>query len=87
MQIFHNGERVILRLYDELLANATTRHRRDRFLLFPRPLRDRLAMETDNQSALARLVCDYVASMTEGQALRLYARLFEPLPASEGLLR
>jgi dGTP triphosphohydrolase len=54
--------------------------------LFPRPLRARLDTERDNQSALARVVCDYVASMTEGQALRLYARLFEPFSAAEGTL-
>jgi dGTPase len=86
VQIFHKGEQIVLRVFEELLENATTRQRSDRFLLFPRPLRDRLTIDRDNQSALARLVCDYVASMTEGQALRLYSRLFEPFSASEGTL-
>jgi dGTPase len=86
VQIFHKGETIVLRLFEELLENATTRQRKDRFLLFPRPLRERLAIDRDNQSALARLVCDYIASMTEGQALRLYRRLFEPFTASEGTL-
>lgn len=85
VQIFHKGERIILRLFDELLQNATAK-RPDRFMLFPRPLRERLAIERDNRSALARFVCDYISSMTEGQALRLYARLFEPFSAAEASL-
>jgi dGTPase len=84
LQIFHKGERIILKLFEELWTNATKRDRRDQFLLFPRGLRPQLAMERDNQSALARVVCDHIASMTEGQALRLYARLFAPFSASEG---
>jgi dGTPase len=85
VQIFHKGERIILRLFDELFRNASD-HRSDRFLLFPRNVRPRLAMDQDNQSALARYVCDYIASMTEGQALRLYSRLFEPFSLTEGTL-
>lgn len=85
VQIFHKGEQIVLRLFDELYRNASDA-RSDRFLLFPRSARERLAMDRDNQSALARYVCDYIASMTEGQALRLYARLFEPFSATEGPL-
>lgn len=85
VQIFHKGEQIVLRLFDELYTNASE-DRSDRFLLFPRNARAQLAMDRDNQSALARYVCDYIASMTEGQALRLYARLFEPFSATEGLL-
>jgi dGTPase len=58
VQIFHKGEQIVLRVFDELLKNATNRRRSDRFLLFPRPLRARLSMDRDNQSALARQVCD-----------------------------
>jgi len=82
VQIFHKGEKIITRLFDELYAN-TSPGRTDRFLLFPRRLRAQLATKRDDASGLARMVCDYIASMTEGQALRLYSRLFEPfLPAS-----
>jgi dGTPase len=86
VQIFHKGEHIIRRLFDELFENASDDAREDRFLLFPRDLRDRLKVQRDNQSALARFVCDHIASMTEGQALRLYARLFEPFSATEGTL-
>lgn len=82
VQIFHKGEKIVARLYKELFANATAKKRSDRFLLFPRSLREQLETDRDNSSALARIVCDYIASMTEGQALRLYSRLFEPFSPS-----
>jgi len=84
VQIFHKGERIIRRLFKELFANATATKRKDRFLLFPRTLRDQLQANRDNSSVLARIVCDYIASMTEGQALRLYSRLFEPFSPTSG---
>jgi dGTPase len=76
-QIFHKGERIITRLFDELYANASSSSI-DRFLLFPRRLREQLTVMRDDPSSLARIVCDHIASMTEGQALKLYSRLFEP---------
>jgi dGTPase len=78
VQIFHKGEKIIGRLFKELYDNARARDRKDRFMLFPRRLRGALEVDRDNASILARHVCDYIASMTEGQALRLYSRLFDP---------
>lgn len=53
-------------LFDEDTGNA-------RLLLFPRSMRQGLDALAEPETA--RAVCDYLASMTEGQALDLYARL------------
>lgn len=84
VQIFHKGEKIVGRLFKELYANAMAKQRKDRFLLFPRWLRGQLEVDRDNASALARIVADYIASLTEGQALRLYSRLFEPFSQAAG---
>jgi len=76
------GREILKRLYEALRDNTVTPRSRDRFTLFPRDMRDHLAEAQDNQSKLARLVCDYIASMTDGQALHLYSRLFEPTAGS-----
>lgn len=71
------GKEILRRL---LYENATCRGY-ERLLLFPRSMRDEL--DTLSAAQVARHVCDYLASMTEGQALRLYSRLFEPSAAAE----
>jgi len=79
--LFHKGEEIITRLF-EALFDSTQAPARHRFLLFPRSMRPDLDSDRDNQSALARATCDHIASMTEGQALTLYSRLFEPAGGS-----
>lgn len=69
------GQEILRRLFHALFENAQ-QSGRDRLLLFPRDMRDRL--DTLSTAESARVVCDYLASMTEGQALHLYSRLFEP---------
>jgi dGTPase len=69
------GQEILRRLFAALLEN-TQQSGRDRLLLFPREQRPRL--DTLSEVEAARAVCDYLAGMTEGQALRLYAQLFEP---------
>ena len=34
--------------------------------------------EAKNEAARARLVCDFLADLTDGAAIRLYRRLFDP---------
>jgi dGTP triphosphohydrolase len=51
-------------------------------VLFLREMREELASRESDQSATLRMVCDYLASMTEGQALQLYSRLFDPTGGS-----
>lgn len=75
------GKEILERLFWALFDNTLSNARRTRLLLFPRERRDDL--ETLSPIQAARAVCDYLATMTEGQALRLYAQLFEPSAATE----
>lgn len=74
------GQEILKKLFRALYRN-TQRTDRSRLLLFPRSMRAELETLSEVQSA--RAVCDYLAGMTEGQALSLYAHLFEPSVAAE----
>lgn len=76
--VFRKGEEIITKLFNALFESCRADKPRDRYLLFPRRLRPRLRAVSDNESDLRRLICDYVAGLTEGQARHLYARFFEP---------
>lgn len=76
--VFHKGEEIVTRLFDALCECCHAPKPRDRYLLFPRRLRPRLRSLSDNQSAQLRVICDYLAGLTEGQARHLYSRFFEP---------
>ncbi|MNL68453.1 deoxyguanosinetriphosphate triphosphohydrolase-like protein [compost metagenome] len=46
--------------------------------LFPEEIRESWEEVRHQDDARLRVVCDYISGMTDGYALRLYARLFEP---------
>lgn len=71
------GREILTRLFEALLANTSRSAKSSRFELFPRSFRERLECVEADESLLARWVCDRLASMTDGQAIRLYNRLFE----------
>ncbi len=71
------GALILRRLFELLHDNAGNSAGQHRFLLFPENMRDHLEEASDDQTKLARLLCDYLASMTEGQAIRLYQSIFE----------
>jgi dGTPase len=73
-------EAILTRLFRVLQEN--TEAKKERYVLFPREMREELASRESDQSATLRMVCDYLASMTEGQALQLYSRLFDPTGGS-----
>lgn len=75
------GKEILRELFWTLFENTLENAGSDRLLLFPRSMRDEL--ETLSARQAARAVCDYLATMTEGQALRLYAHLFEPAASLE----
>lgn len=75
---FFKGHEILDRLFEAFLGSCQAKSSRDRYLLFPRRMRPQLREVSDNQSDLRRLICDYLASLTEGQVRRLYARFFEP---------
>jgi dGTPase len=76
------GREIIRRLFETLYENTTSGVGRHRFLLFPQELRTTLRSYEGDEFDLARATCDYIAGMTEGQAVHLYKRLFEPAAGS-----
>jgi dGTPase len=72
------GREIVQRIFETLLASTKAAKPADRHILFPRELRESLRSYEGDATDTARFVCDYVAGLTEGQALDLYGRLFEP---------
>jgi dGTPase len=71
------GRHVIRRLFKALHENTREIAKRRRFELFPRHVVPALKENQENDPTLMRMVCDYIASMTDGQAMALYRRMFE----------
>ncbi len=73
-QLEYKGDYILTRIFQTLaghyLSGAKT-------LLLPEPVHARIRNEISNP-AKQRLVCDYVAGMTDGFAVRTYKRLFDP---------
>lgn len=67
----HKGKLVVSRLFE---AHAQP----DVGDLFPEDVREAWEPVRDDETARLRVVCDYIASMTDAHALKLYRRLFEP---------
>lgn len=78
----YKGREIVRRIFEALHANTAPKAKKARFELFPRDLREELEKAADSTSDRGRLTCDYVASMTDGQAIRLFRRLFEPTGGS-----
>lgn len=83
--VFYKGHEILDRLFGAFLGSCEADRDRDRYLLFPRRMRPRLREVADNQSDLMRLICDYLAGLTEGQVRQIYARFFEPGHAHFGM--
>jgi dGTPase len=79
------GKRIVRRLFGALLENTKEFAKEDRYLLFPRELRESLRSYEGDATDTARFACDYVAGLTEGQAVELYSRLFTPLSPLSGV--
>lgn len=67
----HKGRLVIQRLFDAFAQP-------DSGDLFPEDVREGWELVRHEEHARLRVVCDYIAGMTDAHALRLYQRLFEP---------
>jgi dGTPase len=75
-QIEFKGGYLLTRLfeaYEEHLLTAIPKPLR----ILPDPINQWVKNETD-ESVKRRLLCDYLASLTDGQAIRAYKRLYEP---------
>jgi dGTPase len=76
-QLEHKGGFMLQRLFEALadnyLAPGTPVH-----TLLSRDFEAELARAGDDPRRRARLICDYLAGMTDGFASRIYKRLFDP---------
>lgn len=68
-QLRHKGQRMIIELFAEL--QHSPRH------LLPSPVYS-LYSEQDTQTGQMRVICDYIASLTDAGLVRVYKRLFDP---------
>ncbi len=75
-QLEHKGDRIIERVFEAFLAFAVEPNSVD-FSLFPAAVEKALLAESAPQKRV-RLMCDYLAGMTDGFAIRTYKRLFDP---------
>jgi dGTPase len=78
-QLEHKGSRMLRQLWETLGQRYITTGRIDGqdFQLLPDSTASDIAAATDER-AKARLVCDFLAGMTDGYAARTYKRLFMP---------
>ena len=78
-QLEHKGSRMLRQLWDVLAERYIYQKRIDGqdFQLLPADTADEISA-APNEAARARLVCDFLAGMTDGYASRTYKRLFTP---------
>lgn len=77
-QIEFKGGVILTKLFNALAEHYLKSQISGRTLkLLPEPVHG-WAMQTEDESARARLLCDFIASLTDPQAARLYKRLFDP---------
>ncbi len=72
-QMEYKGQLIVLDLFKSLRANPTT--------LLPRSTYAKYA-QAESEQAQQRVICDYIAGMTNTYASRLYAKLFTPTQGS-----
>ena len=76
-QLEFKGHYMIKRLMNTFLENYLGEKN---FLdsLLPKELEYSISQNKNNKTVIARLLCDYVAGMTDRYAIRIYKRLFHP---------
>lgn len=74
-QLDHKADRILTGLF-EVLRDRYIESDGSRRHLLPEDLEDEVAM-TEGKAGKARLICDWIASMTDRFAIRTYRRLFE----------
>jgi dGTPase len=78
-QLEHKGSRMLRQLWEVLGERYISQQKIDgqNFQLLPADTAEEIANAPDEASR-ARLVCDFLAGMTDGYAARTYKRLFSP---------
>lgn len=75
-QLEHKTRHIVTKLFECLSANYLTDSKTNLLLL---PAHREVAVTKEKDRACrARLLCDYIAGMTDGFAVRTYRRLFDP---------
>lgn len=78
-QLEHKGSYILRRLWQLLEERYVKGHDIDgQCFAILRPADEREIAEADGEAKRARLICDFLAGMTDGSAVRMYRRLFEP---------
>ncbi len=76
-QLEHKGgfmlERLFAALQENYLQGGPSRH-----ALLSRDFEEEMSRAGDDTNFRARIICDYLAGMTDGFAIRIYKRLFDP---------
>ena len=75
-QLEYKGDRMLERLFEALLENYAQAVKTPSRLVSPK-LEARLEKAAD-ETHKARLLCDYLAGMTDSFAIKTYRRLFDP---------
>ncbi len=76
-QLEHKGGFMLERLFDALQKNYL-RDRPSNHPLLSRDFEVEMSQAGDDTQRRARIICDYLAGMTDGFAIRIYKRLFDP---------
>jgi len=75
-QLEHKGDHMLTRLFRALEENYLSGNK-PRLVLLSRDFEDEMAATAD-PNIRARILCDYLAGMTDGFATRIYKRMFDP---------
>jgi len=78
-QLEHKGNHLLHGLWNVLMKRYVTSDNIDgqTFQLLPEDAASEIE-QADSEEKKARLVCDFLAGMTDGYAARMYKRLFTP---------
>ncbi len=76
-QLEHKGQYMITRLFEALMANYMGDNP-PRLSLLSGDFEEEMASAGNIQAVQTRIICDYIAGMTDGFATRIYKRMFDP---------
>ncbi len=76
-QLVFKGHFMLRRIFDVLIHNYV-QSPQIKLLLLPKDLEEALDAKDIKDSARVRIICDYIAGMTDRFAIRIYKRLFDP---------
>lgn len=76
-QLVFKGHFMLRRIFD-VLVNNYVQSPQIKLLLLPKDLEEALEAKEVKDSARVRMICDYIAGMTDRFAIRIYKRLFDP---------